>query len=195
MRRASFRVSVCPSRTLRFTLLAAHWLIAYSVIALSMPPVLKISLLLCIGVSLAHRRRPQTHRDYIFRPDGRVECLASAIGSSVGADKTAASKTTARQGGRAKDALFAVADGDTPSNSDVHHLAQIVEVDAASQLLGPLMVVRFRNASAGMSLVLLPDSFYYPDDYRRVRLWLKWQGKGDADDVKDGLAGGTQDGI
>ena len=34
----------------------------------------------------------------------------------VGADKTTAAKTTALQGGRAKDALFAVADGDTPSN-------------------------------------------------------------------------------
>ena len=34
----------------------------------------------------------------------------------VGADETTASKTTALQGGRAKDALFAVADDDTPSH-------------------------------------------------------------------------------
>ena len=35
--------------------------------------------------------------------------------SPVGADETTASETTALQGGRAKDALFAVADGNTPS--------------------------------------------------------------------------------
>ena len=35
-------------------------------------------------------------------------------GSAVGADKATASETTALQGGRAKNALFAVADGDTP---------------------------------------------------------------------------------
>ena len=35
--------------------------------------------------------------------------------SSVGAGETTATKTTALQGGRAKDALLAVADGDTPS--------------------------------------------------------------------------------
>ena len=34
----------------------------------------------------------------------------------VGADKTTASETSALQGGRAKDALFAVADDNTPSN-------------------------------------------------------------------------------
>ncbi len=37
-------------------------------------------------------------------------------GLSVGADKTTATKTTALQGGRAKDARLAVADGDTPSD-------------------------------------------------------------------------------
>ena len=37
------------------------------------------------------------------------------VDSSVGADETKAeSETTALQGGRAQDALFAVADGDTP---------------------------------------------------------------------------------
>ena len=43
-----------------------------------------------------------------------VEVLAGAS-LPVAADKTTASETTALQGGRAKDALLAVADGDTPS--------------------------------------------------------------------------------
>jgi len=153
-----------------FALLAAHALAACIVIALSLPPLLKVALLLCVGASMAYRRRPQADCDYVFDADGRVECLASVSNSSVGAD-------------------------DTPSNLSRQNLAQILEVDAASQLLGRLMVVRFRNASVGASLVLLPDSFICPDDYRRVRLWLKWQGKGNPYDSKHSLDGGAQDSI
>ena len=50
--------------------------------------------------------------------DAAWECVKSFANSglvSVGADKTTASKATALQGGRAMDALFAVADGSPPS--------------------------------------------------------------------------------
>lgn len=153
-----------------FVQVAAHALAVCIVLALSVPPLLKLSLLVCIGASLAYNRRPQAHSDYVFAPNGRVKCLALVANSSVGAD-------------------------DTPPDLSPQNLVQIRDVDAASQLLGRLMVVRFRNASVGASLVLVPDSFSSPDDYRRVRLWLKWQGKGDTDDDMDGLSGGVQDGI
>ena len=39
------------------------------------------------------------------------------------------------------------------------------------------MVVRFRRVSIRRTLILLPDSFAHIDDYRRLRIWLKWQGK------------------
>ncbi len=48
--------------------------------------------------------------------EGTVVALVDVAATSapVGADETTAAKTTALQGGRANDALFAVADGDTP---------------------------------------------------------------------------------
>jgi DNA mismatch repair protein MutS len=45
----------------------------------------------------------------------RLVEIQAAVNASVGADEATATKTTALQGGRAKDALRAVADGDTPS--------------------------------------------------------------------------------
>ena len=50
-----------------------------------------------------------------LRSRGRVPLLKVRVPVTVGAGETTATKTTTLQGGRAKDALFAVVDVDTPS--------------------------------------------------------------------------------
>ncbi len=46
-----------------------------------------------------------------------------------------------------------------------------------STLLGSVMIVHFGEGVAGHFLIVLKDSFAGADDYRRLRLWLKWQAK------------------
>ncbi len=167
MRHFPFRVSVRTSRNLITTILVAHTVAAFVAISLVDQSWLKVLLLLGIGASSAYCRRPQDYGDYSFRPDGKVEYLPSVVAASA-------------EIGRA---------------GSPNALAQVFDVDATSRVLGHMMIVRFRHTPASRSLILLPDSFDHPDDYRRVRLWLKWQGKGNATDDRDDLPVGTQDSI
>jgi hypothetical protein len=41
--------------------------------------------------------------------------------------------------------------------------------------IGPLAVLRYRDSDRVRSLVLLPDSFVKPDDWRYFCRWLRWQ--------------------
>ena len=148
----SFRLTIHPSRCLANALLAVHLLAALLVLVATIAPQWKAALLLAVGVSLAYRRRSQGPRDFVFHPDGRVDFLESSSNSPVGAC-------------------------DTPSSDAAPRAVPVFDVDDASRLLGVLMVVRFRRVSIRHALILLPDSFAHPDDYRRLRIWLKWQGK------------------
>ena len=178
MRHTSFRLTIHPSRCLANALLAVHLFAAMLVMVATIAPQWKVALVLAVGVSLAYRRHSEVSRDFVFHPDGRVEFLESSRNSPVGADETTAkAETTALQGGRAQNALCAVADGDTPSSAGSPGEVPVFDVDDASRLLGALMVVRFRRMSICRTLILLPDSFAHIDDYRRLRIWLKWQGK------------------
>ena len=153
MRNTSFRLSIQNSRTLNLAVTTAHLIVACVIVAASLAPMVQIGVLVVIGASLAYKRRPPTLGGYEFRPDGRVVYLGSSRNSSVGADNTPSAQT-----------------------SDVESV--FLDVDPASRLLGPLLVIYFLNASGRNSLILLPDSFRSIDDYRRLRIWLKWQGKG-----------------
>lgn len=153
MRHSSFRLTVRPSRALALAMLAAHLLAAVLVIVATIALLWKVVLVLAVGVSLAYRRRFQVPTNFSFRPDGSVEFLALVNHASVGA-------------------------GDTPSDFAPISDIKILDVAGSSRFIGPLMVVRFRRASIKTALVLLPDSFFHIDDYRRLRVWLKWQGKG-----------------
>ena len=169
MRHTSFRLTVSPSRYLANTLLAAHLLAIALVVVATVALQWKLALILVAGLSLAYCRHTQHSRDFVFHPDGRVEFLESSSNPSVGA-------------------------GDTPSSVPSPGELQILDVDNASRLVGALMVVRFRRVSTRRALILLPDSFAHPDDYRRLRIWLKWQGKAVAPDHAQNLLG-TQDRI
>ncbi len=153
MQHSSFRLTVRPSRSLALALLVAHLLAAALVIVATIALLWKVVLLLAVGVSLAYSRRPQELSSFCFHPDGSVECLGAIDNSPVGA-------------------------GDTPSGGVPISDIQMLNVDGSSRLIGPLMTVRFRRASTRSTLVLLPDSFVHIDDHRRLRVWLKWQGKG-----------------
>ena len=153
MQHSSFRLTIHPSRSLAIALAAAHLLAAVLVIVATIELPWKVVLLLAVGVSLEYRRQPQVPINFSFRPDGSVEFLIFINDASVGA-------------------------GDTPSDAAPVSDIKILDVDGSSRLIGPLMVVRFRRASIRTALVLLPDSFVHINDYRRLRVWLKWQGKG-----------------
>ena len=153
MQHSSFRLTVRPSRSLALVLSAAHLLAVALVIVATIALPWKVALLLAIGVSLAYRRRSQVPTSFSFRPDGSVEFLGLIRSASVGA-------------------------GDTPLDFAPISDIKILDVDGSSRLIGPLMLVRFRRASIRSALILLPDSFVHIDDYRRLRVWLKWQGKG-----------------
>ena len=115
MRHTSFRLTIHPSRCLANALLAAHLFAVMLVMVATIAPQWKVALILAVGVSLAYRRHSEVPRDFVFHPDGRVEFLESTRNSPVGADETTAkAETTALQGGRAQNALCAVADGHTP---------------------------------------------------------------------------------
>ena len=178
MRNTSFRLRIQNSRTLNLAVTTAHLIVACVIVAASLAPMVQIGVLVVIGASLAYQRRLQTPGDYWFHPDGRVRSFSFDSNSPVGADETNAAKTTALQGGRANNALFAAADGYTPFAHTEGVEPIFRDVDPASRLLGPLLVIYFLNASVRNSLILLPDSFRSLDDYRRLRIWLKWQGKG-----------------
>jgi hypothetical protein len=150
-----------------FALLTAHTLAAIVTISLVNQSWVKVLLLVGVGASLAYCRRPQYTCEYSFRPDGQAEYIPAVIASSVRTGKT------------------------TLANA----LTKIYRVDDVSRLLGSMMTVRFKHTPASQTLILLPDSFVHPDDYRRVRLWFKWQGKGVANDNRDDLAVRDQDSI
>ena len=99
---------------------------------------------------------------------------AQSAKSPVGAGETTASQTTALQGGRAKDALLAVADGNTPSNTavtgsvelsaelkrktlpddTVFIFARAVNADGSPASRMPLAVKRARVADLPITFVL-----------------------------------------
>ena len=53
--------------------------------------------------------------------------------------------------------------------------ASEIELLPETTVIGPLIVLSFRESGKLVSLVLLPDSLNVADDGRRLKRWLRWQ--------------------
>jgi hypothetical protein len=141
------------SRRLDFLLLAFHLLAFAALLPLALPGAARAALAALVLASLFF------HHAALGRQEGCVLRLG-ARGVIELTQKLGADEATALQGGRAKDALLAVADGGT------------VTIDARTALLPGLIVLVLRRREGGrVVLPLLTDSVG-GEDFRRLRLWL-----------------------
>ena len=107
----------------------AVWLLTHGDAALSIEQCLKLNAMVDrrqngepMAYLLGYREfygREFVASPAVLIPRPETEMLVDLVKVSVGADITTSAKTTALQGGRAKDALFAVADDNTPSVLDL----------------------------------------------------------------------------
>jgi len=150
MRNASFRLQLQQSRVLHFVILLAHVVGAYATLTANIIPLVQGILLLCIGASLALHLRPRGELVMEFRADGTAQLVSDESSPPVGAGDTPSKQTRAS----IPPPPHALVDG--------------------TRSLGPMLFICFPSDWGLRPMILWRDSFTSPDDFRRLRVWLKW---------------------